>query len=442
MIKLNFKTLVLISKSSIPVIIDCSGSRSSEAITKFFVSNLPEGCTPWELRKGLESFGVISGMYVAKKRDKDGCRFGFVSFSNVKNCSELERSLKGVKLGDAKLKINLARFALENSGCPPPPVLKKGKQGQAAPDFGHRSSLFNLRDARSFSEVLGKPSGVGSSSVDVRSRIMECHGSRVIIVPDRTQAFNDLFGVAVVGRAVDLETLVDLDKLLRIAKAPYSKIQYLGGLSVLVSFGDEPSASLFLSSRCVWDPWFSKLEAWAGQTLSLERVAWLNLHGIPLHLLETDVFRQVGEIFGKVLHVPKGFDEDHDLSLVKVGVLAGEAQRISEVVSLNWKGRIFRVWVEEEKEAWVPDCLGVPVGSPLPSSSGSPMVSSQVGKLPEEGTQTAVEPLQVAVDEQSPRVHEEAMHGELGGMHEEREKSGEGGDKESGTFVKGGIPRP
>ncbi|KAJ0724923.1 putative RNA recognition motif domain, nucleotide-binding alpha-beta plait domain superfamily [Helianthus annuus] len=52
----------------------------NQEVVKFFVTNLPEGCTPWELRQGLEHYGVISGTYVAKKRDKMGNRFGFVSF--------------------------------------------------------------------------------------------------------------------------------------------------------------------------------------------------------------------------------------------------------------------------------------------------------------------------------------------------------------------------
>ncbi|MFS8004010.1 putative RNA-binding domain superfamily [Helianthus anomalus] len=31
-------------------------------VTKFYVSNLPEGCTPWELRSCVEGFGAVSGV--------------------------------------------------------------------------------------------------------------------------------------------------------------------------------------------------------------------------------------------------------------------------------------------------------------------------------------------------------------------------------------------
>ncbi|KAM0072053.1 hypothetical protein Hdeb2414_s0001g00032151 [Helianthus debilis subsp. tardiflorus] len=108
----------------------------------------------------------------------------------------------------------------------------------------------------------------------------------------------------------------------------------------------------------------------------MERVAWLSVHGISLQLLESEVLLQIGELFGKVLHVPKSLFRDSDLSVFKIGVLAGEAQRIREVVSLKWKDRNFRVWVEEDQDVWVPDCLdGEACDSP---TADSPLVSSPV----------------------------------------------------------------
>ncbi|KAM0026466.1 putative RNA recognition motif domain, nucleotide-binding alpha-beta plait domain superfamily [Helianthus debilis subsp. tardiflorus] len=122
-------------------------------LLSFFVTKLPKGCTPWELRKGLEGYGVISGTYVAKKRDKLGNKFGFVSFVEVKDRGVLEKSLSGVKLGDTKLKINLAKFALENSGLPDQQEVKKN--GQNFPIQAEKGRIFKSRDSRSFRDVLG-----------------------------------------------------------------------------------------------------------------------------------------------------------------------------------------------------------------------------------------------------------------------------------------------
>ncbi|KAJ0639132.1 putative RNA recognition motif domain, nucleotide-binding alpha-beta plait domain superfamily [Helianthus annuus] len=372
-----------------------------DGFVKLFVTNLPDGCTPWELRKCLEVFGNIVGSYVAKKRDKNGCRFGFVSFKGVRDRAELLKSLGGTKMGNFKLKINVARFAAENLGghVNLPEMKKKDLgAGQQAP-----GGTFNLRDSRSYREAVGASNYAAGSSFDLggcREEVTKLK-EKSIVIPDRTGAFNDLVGMALVGRTVDLETLVDFDKLLRIAKFSAANLQYLGGLSLLISFHDADSAKLFMDAKDVWGPWFSRLDYWSGQSLSFERVAWLKLCGIPLHLLDPDVLGLVGESFGRLLHIPKLSKVDLDLSTVRVGVLVGFSGRIKEGVSLKWKDRIYRIWVEEDSDVWVPDCLDrddesvsdgapSPVGSPAGDMFGSgtgeteDLQSSEMGKPVEE----------------------------------------------------------
>ncbi|KAM0055730.1 hypothetical protein Hdeb2414_s0006g00209591 [Helianthus debilis subsp. tardiflorus] len=294
-------------------------------------------------------------------------------------------------MGNSKLRVNVAKFAVENSGMGGGSGQKKGKgvskehNGRAQQGFGLGHASVNIGGGRLFNDLFKKDTGsIGSSS-----KLDGCSGSvsgnRVVVVPDRTLAFKDSMGLSVVGRTVDLETLVDFDKLLRIAKVPYSKIQYLGGLSLLITFLDEEATKGFLEKREVWGPWFSKVEEWKGQTLPMERVAWLRLIGIPLQLLDSGVFSLIGGLFGKVLHYPKSLDVDLDLSMVRVGVLAGEASRIKEVISMSWKNKNFRILVEEEVDAWVPDCLGESVSNLQRSGSDSPMMSSPVASRSEAG---------------------------------------------------------
>ncbi|KAM0008617.1 hypothetical protein Hdeb2414_s0108g00796761 [Helianthus debilis subsp. tardiflorus] len=228
--------------------------------------------------------------------------------------------------------------------------------------------------------VGADPSGAGVSAAG------SCSGpGKYVVVPDKTGAFTSLFGVALVGRVVNLETLVDFDKLLIIAKVFVANIQYLGGLSLLISFHDERAAKKFLDSKVVWGPWFSRLDTWSGQTFPLERVAWLRMIGIPLHLFEPDVMVQIGEQFGKVLHAPKFVEEDLDVSVCSVG----DSGRINDSISLIWNKKSYRIWVYEEHEVWVPDCL---------DSSGSidsrPVTSSPVVNVQYSGSGDNEEPLE------------------------------------------------
>ncbi|MFS7954960.1 putative RNA recognition motif domain, nucleotide-binding alpha-beta plait domain superfamily [Helianthus anomalus] len=199
-------------------------------ITKLFVSNLPEGCTPWELRKGLERFRAITGSYVARKRDKGGCRFGFVSFKDIKDKSEFVKSLAGGGAGQQEVKGSKSKATGVFSGGKP-----------------------QLRDGRSYSDVVGKSLGGGGPNWVQQPDYVQGY-EKYVVVPDKTGAFSSLFGLALVGRVVNLETLVDFDKLLSIAKVSVANIQYLGGLSLLISFHDVEAAKKFLDSKVIWGP--------------------------------------------------------------------------------------------------------------------------------------------------------------------------------------------
>ncbi|KAF5809500.1 hypothetical protein HanXRQr2_Chr04g0157861 [Helianthus annuus] len=269
-------------------------------------------------------------------------------------------------------------------------------------------------------------SKAGGSGSGVSEGSAEGEGLKSIIVPDRTEAFAELFDLAVIGRTVNLETLVDFDKLMRIAKVEFSRIQYLGGLTILISFPGIEEARRFLEAKKLWDPWFSKIDVWRGQSLHLERVAWLKLSGIPLHLLDTDLLSQIGALFGKVLHVPKGLEEEKDLSVCRVGILAGEAIRISEIIKVKWRNRGFRVLVEEELDDWIPDCLGISYrGS---SDVSSPMASSPVvGNSGERNKESEGSQKEVEGSGRGGSCNEVGDSHDVGvPMQEEREKVGAG----------------
>ncbi|MFS7912819.1 putative RNA recognition motif domain, nucleotide-binding alpha-beta plait domain superfamily [Helianthus anomalus] len=78
-------------------------------------SNLPNGCTPWEVSQFLGGFGEVVGTYIARKRDKEENCFGFTTFKHASKAKEIEQRLNGIKMGNHKLKVNIALFAAENA---------------------------------------------------------------------------------------------------------------------------------------------------------------------------------------------------------------------------------------------------------------------------------------------------------------------------------------
>ncbi|KAJ0799620.1 putative RNA recognition motif domain, nucleotide-binding alpha-beta plait domain superfamily [Helianthus annuus] len=328
----------------------------AECVTKFYVANIPDGCRPWDLATLLSSFGNLAGSYIARKRSKEGLKFGFVSFKGVKDWKELEGRLQGLNLGGFKLKINRAKFAKEKTQAEELHVpsdttyhtSKNVRQAEEvqAPQFDAFTNI-----GRSYCSVLKNNGAPNQSSSNSAEQVKE------VTVHNETSAFFDLQGRSVVDRTKDLDSLINLRVSLKEAGIDGFKLYYLGGFYLLLTFEDEVDATDFLLNTNLWRDWFSLLDLWSGQSLAYERIAWIKFHGVPLNLAENKVFDDMASLFGKVVKSSQLSPRDWDLSSNIVGILVDAGARVSGQVTLKWKSKSFRVWVMEELDDWVPDSL-------------------------------------------------------------------------------------
>lgn len=88
------------SRKPIPEKINSMGSRRKPIpekiqgrLTKFFVSKLPKKCSGNNLADFVRQHGEIFDLYIARKRDRFGNRFGFVTMLDVKDKQEMVRIL-------------------------------------------------------------------------------------------------------------------------------------------------------------------------------------------------------------------------------------------------------------------------------------------------------------------------------------------------------------
>ncbi|MFS8017390.1 hypothetical protein Hanom_Chr15g01379831 [Helianthus anomalus] len=177
---------------------------------------------------------------------------------------------------------------------------------------------------------------------------------KTVTVDSRVNAFQSLHGKALVARMIDLQAVKNIKIILNDICPGQGRVQYLGGLDVMVSFDDAETAVAVREAAKSVVGKFSLISIWEGQTLGFERLAWLKVQGSPLYLLSNEVIDAVGGVFGKVVHKANCSERDHDLSF-EYGILVGEGKRVSEEVVLNWKGQKFRVWVMEELGEWTPE---------------------------------------------------------------------------------------
>ncbi|MFS7980195.1 putative RNA recognition motif domain, nucleotide-binding alpha-beta plait domain superfamily [Helianthus anomalus] len=302
-------------------------------ITKLFVSNIPQGCRPWDLADAFRAFGDIAGSFIAKKKDKEGRSFGFVSFKGVRNVDELLARLSNMKLGGNKLIINVALFAKENGN-----LKSSGLGGDTVPPKGKSAA--------------GKPTG-GISTVRGANNVQP-GVSFLDILTNKSHAIREEDVID-----IDPSELRFLKTFISSAGLEDARIQYLGGLTVLISFLNEDSPKRFFDDKEVWSKWFSSLDPWLGQSLPYERLAWVSVLGVPPHLLSKAVFDAIGNRYGKVVFSSQFSVSDGNLSFDRMGILLGSGNRINGSLSLRWQDKKYKVWVIEENNHWLSNFLEV-----------------------------------------------------------------------------------
>ncbi|MFS8009639.1 hypothetical protein Hanom_Chr14g01287261 [Helianthus anomalus] len=134
-------------------------------------------------------------------------------------------------------------------------------------------------------------------------------------------------------------------------------IKYVGGLWVVLVFGDQEIAQEFFRGKQVWESCFDTWENWGGQLIPVERIAWLKIYGVSLCLYDDGVFNVIGSKFGTVIQSANVNEQENDFSHVMIVVLRNSVDRVHQSIKLKWKNDVVSVLVEEEVGGWVSDCL-------------------------------------------------------------------------------------
>ncbi|KAK1428401.1 hypothetical protein QVD17_17234 [Tagetes erecta] len=308
-------------------------------VTSFYISNLEADCNPKELALIFDKFGRVVDTYIAGRKDREGSYFGFVRFQNVINKLELEEQLQGVKMNNVILSVNLA------------------KHGKSVYPKASHIPIYSNRPTPVFSAA---PTRTGTSYADaVKPTLPPQNLENIIRLEDGESIASRHWAVSsVVGRALDIQKLCSLSKFFSELPLTPPIIKYIGGFFVLISFANQHDSESFLNDAGVWKSQFSKVEAWKGQSLPYERIAFVNIHGVPISLWDKHTFDTIAGRCGRIIYPSNAGLYDGNLSAESMAILVNSAQKVSMEISIMWNKKTFKCWIIEEESKWVPDFLG------------------------------------------------------------------------------------
>ncbi|KAI3676782.1 hypothetical protein L1987_86395 [Smallanthus sonchifolius] len=349
---------------------DKGGRKHLQSETSFFVSNLPDGCNPTVLWKALWTFGVISDAYVTKKKDVTGNFFGFVRFKVVANIKSLLEEMSSVKIFEAKVDVKVAKYGKGNK-CPAQP------SGINRSNHSHRVCNPKSNYPPIPPVHPGRSSYRDTVLIDPKSTMASC---KSITIENNIHPYpQHCIGRSVLGVAKDIQALSETRNMLNEGGFIGAGFLYVGGLTVLLCLKEAHEAIEFvLAKERVWGNFLSSAEVWDGQVVPLEKIV---IVGIPFPVRDSNVFDQVGALFGKIVSLSQFSWSNADTSSGQCSILSAIEGRIDEEIELSWNNGLYKVRVTEDSNSWAPTFTGESSSSESPSKDDDSYQDLEEGEI-------------------------------------------------------------
>jgi hypothetical protein len=263
--------------------------RLDNETTSFFFTNFPADAKAMDLWAKFARFGRVGEVYIPNKLDKQGRRFGFVKFREVRNEAELLSRLGDIWVGTFKIRVNLPRFGRKES-------LKKPTGNTSEPRKGVED---RFRDGRPFAEVV-TTSTEQQKEAWVPKPQNNTHGvaNEVVWEVEAEAEMTALLKGAVVGFLTEPRDCLTIQQNLVMDGYQNIKVIPLGHRKVLLTSKEDGDVQDLIGTVGWWCTWFEKFEDWSPELVSNHRTTWLRCFGVPLHAWGEALFRSIAFKFG------------------------------------------------------------------------------------------------------------------------------------------------
>ncbi|GLU18031.1 hypothetical protein SLE2022_343530 [Rubroshorea leprosula] len=349
--------------------------------TPYFFTNFPECWTYADMWRTFSHFGRVYDIYSPNRRSRNGSRFGFVRFLDVKDRKELERQLDQIWVNDMKLWVNSPRYDV---------VKSSSKKERSSGEGTSQRQVPNYVEARE-----GKYSGGRMPQVQNRSYAEVVKGNQKeifieegIIQPQKTQErsksrfrnglhkwesrkrwqekgkredwvgmeyntkpeeFAWLIG-CYVGTVHSVEMVRNLQEKFYMEGYFSCKIYAIGGRMVLLDCDDKEELKDLVEMAAEWlGQWFEEVRPWTPETVANERFVWMRCQGAPLNVWGVDFFQKMGSSWGKFICLDDSTSKRKRFDIARFLISTPMTNSISVLRQIKINGIIYSIKFTEEE---------------------------------------------------------------------------------------------
>ena len=84
--------------------------RDKQDVTSFYFTRFPDDATEKDMWIHFKQVGDVREIFISRKRNRNGKRYGFVRFKGVKDVHQMEKKLDSMIFGGLKMYANTPKF--------------------------------------------------------------------------------------------------------------------------------------------------------------------------------------------------------------------------------------------------------------------------------------------------------------------------------------------
>ncbi|GKV48453.1 hypothetical protein SLEP1_g55266 [Rubroshorea leprosula] len=298
--------------------------------TPYFFTNFPEEWTYEDMWRTFLKYGRVYAIYSPKRRSRNGGRFGFVRFLDVKNRKELERKLDNIWIGDCKLWVNAPRYE-DNQHV--------GKEIKSRPISEPHAQT------RSYAEVL-KGQHSNRQVWQEKGRSDTWAGFEYNTSQEDTAWLEGCY----VGTTHSVEMVRNLQEKFYMEGYFSCRIRAMGGRLVLMDCEDKDELKDLVESASEWlGQWFEKVCPWTPDLVAEERFVWIKCQGVPLNVWGPKFFASMGSSWGKFICLDDSTSQRRRFDIARFLILTPVMNSISVTRQIKIDGSVYKLKFTEEE---------------------------------------------------------------------------------------------
>ena len=121
--------------------------RDKKDVSSFYFTRFPVDITEQDMWQSFRKWGDLREIFISKKKNRNGRRYGFARFKGVNDAHKLARQLDQIVIGGLKLYVNIPKYGRDTAmktAAPSVPLGHEGKQPKEAPHRGQHQATRGL----------------------------------------------------------------------------------------------------------------------------------------------------------------------------------------------------------------------------------------------------------------------------------------------------------